>query len=59
MNLHSYLYPNEPEQETVKLSPETIKMLMDEVSPTVSILRTINRLSDKTRKRLMNRQSSN
>lgn len=47
MNLHSYLHPNEPEQESIKLSPETMKMLMDEASPTVSILKTINRLSNK------------
>lgn len=47
MNLHSYLHPNELKQETVKLSPDTMKLLMENPSQIGSVISSINKLLDK------------
>lgn len=39
--------PDNPEHESIKLSPETMKLLMEEPSQIGAVIRSINKLSDK------------
>lgn len=40
-------HPDNPEHESIKLSPETMKLLMEEPSQIGAVIRSINKLSDK------------